>query len=446
MKLKALLFLLMILPVLITGLNFQKFYNPLIRNDNSVLQKQFVPSINQARDRNWHLAGWEYQDDGDENGVLDHNKLHQYFYNDVMPEQIDSIWVLHWVPDFENWGYEYTRKFVYDTSGEYVTQVQYYINIYMIPFILIDCVYDAQNRLTDTYFQTLDQVNMVYNLHQRVNFVYGTNTLDQKMNIYPGISRAYYEKYTFDHDTMGRNVTIYCTAGPDSVIWGNLSQENIVYHDNDTTTGLDYVNYLSHNHMFEEEWTGLYGMISSYAYYYNWNTIGGWDDSSYDTYIYNTNSVLTAIITRHFDMVYINDLMTVFIYDANNNLDYCEIQPWDSGSSVWGLPNEKYIYSWVQFTANEDDTITPVPMSLSVYPNPFNDKMNIRLESKDNTPVETSVYNIKGQLIKSLGKSKDITITWDGKDNQGRDVSNGIYFIKATQDGKSASKKIIRIN
>ena len=82
-------------------------------------------------------------------------------------------------------------------------------------------------------------------------------------------------------------------------------------------------------------------------------------------------------------------------------------------------------------------------LKLSAYPNPFRGEVNIRLESKSNAPVKAAVYNIKGQLIKALGNSK--TLTWNGTDTNNQAVSYGIYFIKAEQDGKSISRKVIRV-
>jgi len=37
------------------------------------------------------------------------------------------------------------------------------------------------------------------------------------------------------------------------------------------------------------------------------------------------------------------------------------------------------------------------------------------------------------------------TVTWDGKNNNNQPVSNGIYFIKAEQDGRTVTRKVIRM-
>lgn len=97
----------------------------------------------------------------------------------------------------------------------------------------------------------------------------------------------------------------------------------------------------------------------------------------------------------------------------------------------------------IDTTTNTDNLA--IPNQLAVYPNPFHQELSIRLDSKSNQPTEIIVFNLKGQLVKSFPTSKEANITWDGKDNHGKEISNGLYFIKAEQDGKAVTKKVIRI-
>ena len=50
--------------------------------------------------------------------------------------------------------------------------------------------------------------------------------------------------------------------------------------------------------------------------------------------------------------------------------------------------------------------------------------------------LKLSVYNVRGQLIKTLidgprPAGADQTIVWDGSDNLGSRVSSGVYFYEA---------------
>jgi hypothetical protein len=111
--------------------------------------------------------------------------------------------------------------------------------------------------------------------------------------------------------------------------------------------------------------------------------------------------------------------------------------------SEWGDPTNRRTFTWEQAAAIEDDNIAPAVLNLSAYPNPFASGVNITLQSKSNAPVQVNVYNLKGQLIKALSGSK--SLTWDGTDRNNQPVSNGIYFIKAEQDGRAVTGKVIRI-
>jgi len=68
------------------------------------------------------------------------------------------------------------------------------------------------------------------------------------------------------------------------------------------------------------------------------------------------------------------------------------------------------------------------------YPNPFNPETNIKFEIPKSGVVEVSVYDIKGQKVKTIireHKSCGIhEVAWDGKNSNGLDVPSGIYFAK----------------
>jgi len=62
--------------------------------------------------------------------------------------------------------------------------------------------------------------------------------------------------------------------------------------------------------------------------------------------------------------------------------------------------------------------------------------------------AELKIYNLKGQLVNTFIpeiNEKGITdnLTWDCKDENGRTLSNGIYFYKLTADKKEIVKKMV---
>lgn len=86
---------------------------------------------------------------------------------------------------------------------------------------------------------------------------------------------------------------------------------------------------------------------------------------------------------------------------------------------------------------NEDEVNTPPAAEIVLlgnYPNPFNPSTVIRFEVKSELqgPAFIRIYNIKGQLIKTLGlhvnRAGEYEILWDGKDEDGRIAASGMYY------------------
>jgi Ca-activated chloride channel family protein len=102
-------------------------------------------------------------------------------------------------------------------------------------------------------------------------------------------------------------------------------------------------------------------------------------------------------------------------------------------------------------TEDEFQDITPACQAISLlgnFPNPFNPSTAIRFELKEELkgPVFIKIYNIKGQLVRTLGlhvNHKGIyEIVWDGMDQTGNLVSSGSYFYTLIFDNYLLSGKM----
>lgn len=102
----------------------------------------------------------------------------------------------------------------------------------------------------------------------------------------------------------------------------------------------------------------------------------------------------------------------------------------------------------------EQSTIkgVPVPKTFALYqnsPNPFNMSTTIYYDvpgEGKSEHVELSVFNIKGQLVKTLVSGQkqagSHTIQWDGTDMTSQFVSTGIYFYRLKSKGVVLTKKL----
>ena len=100
-------------------------------------------------------------------------------------------------------------------------------------------------------------------------------------------------------------------------------------------------------------------------------------------------------------------------------------------------------------TGNQIDNLTSVGQIIvnkqfclwQNYPNPFNPTTTIEFSIQNDSKVELSIYNVKGQKIKTLANNDFIkgnhSIIWDGNDESDKSVSSGIYLYKLNVNGKT---------
>ncbi|MCD4817789.1 MAG: T9SS type A sorting domain-containing protein [Candidatus Cloacimonetes bacterium] len=96
-------------------------------------------------------------------------------------------------------------------------------------------------------------------------------------------------------------------------------------------------------------------------------------------------------------------------------------------------------YEW-QNPDVEDNVVSINVYQLCNYPNPFNPSTTISFSISAKSNIELSIYNVKGQKVKSLVnesfKKGNHSVIWYGVDESGKSVSSGIYFYILNANGK----------
>jgi hypothetical protein len=117
-------------------------------------------------------------------------------------------------------------------------------------------------------------------------------------------------------------------------------------------------------------------------------------------------------------------------------------------------PGEVYLESQTQlvnyqYISPNNDLVNVPGMALSNYPNPFNPNTTVQFELKAAGETTLSVYNIKGQVVKTLinqsmpsGAHK---INWDGRDNHDTPCSSGIYYLRLDNEHRTQLRKMLLI-
>ncbi len=100
------------------------------------------------------------------------------------------------------------------------------------------------------------------------------------------------------------------------------------------------------------------------------------------------------------------------------------------------------------FVSNDDSVQVPQSYLRQNYPNPFNPETTITFALKTkSTNFELSVYNVKGQLVKTLVngtvEAGVHSVVWNGTNNQDHTVASGVYYYKLKSENQSLTKKMI---
>jgi len=81
------------------------------------------------------------------------------------------------------------------------------------------------------------------------------------------------------------------------------------------------------------------------------------------------------------------------------------------------------------------------------YPNPFNAVTNIKFVLPRSSDVMIEIFNVLGQRVKMLVNERLSTgfksVVWDGRDENGLEVSSGLYFYRITANDFIQTKKML---
>jgi glucuronoarabinoxylan endo-1,4-beta-xylanase len=109
-----------------------------------------------------------------------------------------------------------------------------------------------------------------------------------------------------------------------------------------------------------------------------------------------------------------------------------------SGNYQIGLPTS------VESNANTP----PARVELAqAYPNPFSSSAAIPYQVKNESDVQITIYDILGRAVKTFNIGQQSVglhrVLWDGRNDLGEKVANGVYFTRLHAGGESRVRKLI---
>lgn len=101
------------------------------------------------------------------------------------------------------------------------------------------------------------------------------------------------------------------------------------------------------------------------------------------------------------------------------------------------------------------DPVLPVEGRLDCYPNPFNPSTTIIFSPSSAmtgslpTDVSIAIYSIDGRLVRRVFDGKISAgakrVVWDGLNQEGNEVTSGVYFVVATTKWEKHTTKLVLI-
>ncbi|MEO0083407.1 MAG: C25 family cysteine peptidase [candidate division WOR-3 bacterium] len=218
---------------------------------------------------------------------------------------------------------------------------------------------------------------------------------------------------------------------------------------------------------YRESNTGGSGAVYWYYNATNGTLIVEWDSVSY----YNASSTRDKFQVIFFDSTYTTptgDNIFVFQYMTANltNSSTIGIQDPTCTIGIQSLCNGSYHPASAPLVAGRAIKFTtaqpysgisnydivdlkPRTDNLISYPNPFANQTTIAYHLGNPTKVKLGIFDIAGKLIKTLiNKEQDkgsYKFQWNSKDDNGKKVAKGVYFIKLETDKTTEIKKLILI-
>ena len=131
---------------------------------------------------------------------------------------------------------------------------------------------------------------------------------------------------------------------------------------------------------------------------------------------------------------------------ADNKVSYVATSPLDP--SIVNDSAQAWYYQPFTDVKEPNNSIPGRFSLLQNYPNPFNPSTNIGYNLGKTENVTLIIYNITGEEVKTLVPNViqgagNYHVTWNGKDNNGREVSSGVYFYRLKYGTEMVTKKMM---
>ena len=122
----------------------------------------------------------------------------------------------------------------------------------------------------------------------------------------------------------------------------------------------------------------------------------------------------------------------------------------DKLKKSFGAGDDNNAVYWIKLSQEDLVTIIPPVFTLHPnFPNPFNPTTTIRYSIEKPGQMSLEVYNVKGQLVKTLQQgyldTGQHSVTWNGRDASGNSCASGVYFYKLRSNDRVLVRKMLML-
>jgi hypothetical protein len=222
--------------------------------------------------------------------------------------------------------------------------------------------------------------------------------------------------YTQEFLSSGFDTTVICSLTNTFNVWPFLEMRSQIWTNGDST----WMNYTRIHFVQDHAGKIRYAKVYSGTGGTDWST----NPSSYYEYVYDGLGTLLGM----------DGISPSISYDPERRIHEILI----------GASKRTYIYtSSISVEAAPLNQSDPV---LSVFPNPFKPRTEIRVALDGKTNLAVNVYDISGKLVETLysGPANKGTcrFAWTGRDGKGAALASGIYLVELTTKSGRMIKRV----
>lgn len=290
--------------------------------------------------------------------------------------------------------------------------------------VFIDCYLDNKYYNTQSFMFYSDKINLIENFDDEQSIFEG----DSNWQIVSNVSSSGAKCYSPRPSATGE----YTVKSPRLIFSKNSSKIEFAYKYVMPMYGKD----------------GLYVLIErqsrtdTLTFMGSGGALGTREDpqtyifADWDNYSYDLNNLANSLTEG--EPFYINlKFVCGEIFDNFNNY---------SQMPTIGIFIDDFSYN-TEIDGNISYASDIFKNSLTLAPNPFNEKLAIKFEIVKAGPTKLEIFNIKGQRVFSTPnrhlEPDEYPTIWNAKSKNGKKMATGVYFVRLTNNGKSIIKKVL---